>query len=116
MPRPQVRSVQPEGLLLAYAFFENINEADIYAPQPGEIGPWVKSRDEYRSKRKALLEQYNVPALQADWERQMLEAAANPGKRTDWDLAWDCLLKLTEGGDDGERILRIPPGNVGAGS
>ncbi len=37
----------------------------------------------------------------------MLEAAANPGKRTDWDLAWDCLLKLTESGD-GEKIMRIP--------
>lgn len=92
-----------------FAFFENIDEADIYAPQAGEIGPWLKSRDEYRQKREALLQQYNVPALQADWERQMLETAANPGKRTDWDLAWDCLLKLTEGGDDGERILRIPP-------
>ena len=56
---------------------------------------------------RALLEEYNVAALQADWEKQMLEAAANPGKRTDWDLAWDCLLKLTESGD-GEKIMRIP--------
>jgi hypothetical protein len=91
-----------------FAFFENINEADIFAPLPGEIGPWVKSRDEYRAKREALLHQYNVRTLQTDWERQMLQAAAEPGKRTDWDLAWDCLLKLTEGGDDGERIIRIP--------
>jgi hypothetical protein len=37
----------------------------------------------------------------------MLEAAANPGKRTDWDLAWDCLLKLTETGE-GDKIMRIP--------
>jgi hypothetical protein len=54
------------------------------------------------------LNEYNAPQLQADWERQMLEAAANPGKRTDWDLAWDCLLKLTETGD-GEKIIRIQP-------
>ena len=79
-----------------FAFFENLEEVDIDAPLPGEIGPYVKSRDEYRSKRRALLEEYNVAELQADWEKQMLEASANPGKRTDWDLAWDCLLKLTE--------------------
>jgi hypothetical protein len=91
-----------------FAFVDKINEADIDAPLPGEIGPYIKSRDEYRDKRQALLDQYKVPQLQADWERQMLEAAANPGKRTDWDLAWDCLLKLTEGGDDGEKIMRIP--------
>ena len=91
-----------------FAFVDKIEEADIDAPLPGEIGPYIKSRDEYRAKRKALLDQYKVPQLQADWERQMLEASANPGKRTDWDLAWDCLLKLTEGGDDGEKIMRIP--------
>ena len=92
-----------------YAFFENIDEADILAPLPGEIGPWLKSRDEYQAKRSALLAEYKVAELQANWEKNMLQAAADPGKRTDWDLAWDCLLKLTEGGDDGERILRTPP-------
>ena len=46
-----------------------------------------------------------MPGLQAEWEKEMLSTAANPGKRTDWDLAWDCLLKLTEGGD-GEKIIR----------
>jgi hypothetical protein len=92
-----------------FAFFESLNESDIYAPLPGEIGPWARSRDEYHQKREELLKQYNVAALQSDWERDMLDAAAHPGKRTDWDLAWDCLLKLTEGGDDGERIMRTPP-------
>jgi hypothetical protein len=91
-----------------FAFFEPIQEADIDAPLPGEIGPYLKNRDTYRAKRQELLAQYDVAAMQADWERQMLEAAANPGKRTDWDLAWDCLLKLTEGGEDGARIMRIP--------
>ncbi|MGH9594999.1 MAG: DUF1553 domain-containing protein, partial [Bryobacteraceae bacterium] len=32
----------------------------------------------------------------------------NPGKFTDWDLAWDVLLKLTVGGD-GEKIIRKKP-------
>lgn len=91
-----------------FAFFENLEEADIHAPLPGEIGPWLKMRDEFQSKRAALLREHNVAELQTDWEKNMLQASAEPGKRTDWDLAWDCLLKLTEGGDDGERILRIP--------
>ena len=33
---------------------------------------------------------------------------ANPGKWSDWDLAWDCVQKLTEGGD-GAAILPKPP-------
>lgn len=92
-----------------YAFFDNMQEVDADAPLPGEIGPFLEKNDEYRTKREELLKQYGVPALQSEWERQMLAAAADPGKRTDWDLAWDCLLKLTEGGADGERIMRIPP-------
>jgi len=92
-----------------YAFFDNVRETDIVAPLPGEIGPWLQKRDEYRAKRAELLKEYNVPELQASWEKEMLQAAANPGKRTDWDLAWDCLLKLTDGGWDGERIMRTPP-------
>ncbi|HYO82928.1 MAG TPA: DUF1553 domain-containing protein [Bryobacteraceae bacterium] len=91
-----------------FAFFENIVETDVHAPLPGETEAWAKVRDEYSVKRGALLKQYNVSELQADWEQNMLQAAAEPGKRTDWDLAWDCLLKLTEGGDDGERIIRVP--------
>lgn len=92
-----------------FAFFENLDEADIDAPLPGEIGPWLKTHDDYQMKRAALLKEYRVPELQPDWEKNMLQTAADPGKRTDWDLAWDCLLKLTEGGDDGERIMRLPP-------
>ena len=91
-----------------YSFFENMQEVDTEAPLAGEIGPWLQKRDEYRGKRKALIDQYKVPELQAAWEKEMLRASAKPGERTDWDLAWDCLLKLTEGGADGERIMRIP--------
>ncbi|MBX5494689.1 MAG: PSD1 domain-containing protein [Bryobacteraceae bacterium] len=90
-----------------FAFFDNVEEVDIDAPLPGELGPYLARYPEYRAKREALLKEYNVPELQAEWERRMLEAAAAPGKWSDWDLAWDCLLKLTEGGD-GEKIIRIP--------
>jgi hypothetical protein len=91
-----------------YAFFENLEEVEIDAPLPGEIGPWLKAREKYRSEREALLKEYGVAELQAAWEAKMLEASQNPGKWTDWDLAWDCLLKLTEGGD-GEKIIQIAP-------
>ena len=91
-----------------FAFFDKLEEVDIDAPLPGEAGPYLSTRSEYLRKRQELLEHYRVPQLQAAWEKEMLDAAANPGKRTDWDLAWDCLLKLTEGGD-GEKIIRKPP-------
>ncbi|HZO55060.1 MAG TPA: DUF1553 domain-containing protein, partial [Bryobacteraceae bacterium] len=91
-----------------FAFFDNLAEVDIDAPMPGELGPYLNKRPEYRAKRDAMLKEYNVPPLMAAWEKEMLYTSAHPGERTDWDLAWDCLLKLTEGGD-GERVIRIPP-------
>lgn len=90
------------------AFFDSMEEVDIDAPLPGEMGPWLRSVKAYRAERTKLLEEYNVPALQAAWEKDILYTIANPGKRTDWDLAWDCVLKLTEGGDGG-KIVQIAP-------
>jgi mono/diheme cytochrome c family protein len=92
-----------------FAFFDGLEEVEIDAPMPGEVGPWLASKGEYRAKREALLREYGVGPVMAAWEKEMLRAAANPGERTDWDLAWDCLLKLSEGGD-GERIIRKPAG------
>ncbi len=91
-----------------FAFFDNAEEVNIDAPLAGEIGPWLRTHDEYRKKREALLAEYNVAPLQADWEKNILYTIAHPGERTDWDLAWDCVNKLTEGGDGG-KIVQIPP-------
>jgi mono/diheme cytochrome c family protein len=90
------------------AFFDHLDEVDIDAPLPGELGPYLAKRDEYRAKRTALLKEYKVPELMPPWEEHMMRAEANPGKETDWDLAWDCLLKLTESGD-GQKMIHIPP-------
>jgi hypothetical protein len=90
-----------------YAFFDNAEEEDIDAPLPGETGLWLRKADEYEQKRETLIAQYKVREKQPAWEVDMLDASKNPGRRTDWDLAWDCLLKLTEGGDGG-RIIRNP--------
>jgi mono/diheme cytochrome c family protein len=90
------------------AFFDNVEETEIDAPLAGELGPWLRTRDEYRKKRQELLKEYHIAELQKEWEAKMLDAAANPGKYTDWDLAWDVLLKLTVGGD-GEKTIRKKP-------
>lgn len=94
--------IQQKDFYSMYAFFDNAEEEDIEAPLPQERD--VRGA-EYTAKREALIAEYKVRDLQPDWEKNMLQTAAEPGKRTDWDLAWDCLLKLTEGGD-GERIMR----------
>ncbi len=90
-----------------YAWFEPVEEVEIDAPLDGEIGPWLRTYAEYRQKREELLELYNVAELQAAWEKDILYTIAHPGERTDWDLAWDCVLKLTEGGD-GAKIVQMP--------
>jgi hypothetical protein len=90
-----------------FAFFDNVEEVDIDAPRPGELGPYLQRHREYEQKRQALLAEYHVPELQADWEQHLRQAIAEPGKYTDWDLAWDVVKKLTEGGD-GEKILLTP--------
>ncbi len=91
-----------------FAFFDNVEEVNIDAPLAGEVGPWLRTQAEYRAKRHKLLEEYNVAPLQAAWEKDILYTIAHPGERTDWDLAWDCVNKLTEGGD-GAKIVQIPP-------
>ncbi len=90
-----------------FAFYDNVEEVEIDAPMPGELGPYLARRGEYRAKRQALLEEYKVSPLQTEWEKEMRHTAAHLGERTDWDLAWAVLITLTEGGD-GAKILHIP--------
>ena len=90
-----------------FAFFDNAEELDLDAPRPGEMGPYLKGHAAYQAKREALLKRYNVAELQTAWEKDILYTIAHPGERTDWDLAWDCVNKLTEGGNGG-KIVRIP--------
>ncbi|MBM3774484.1 MAG: DUF1553 domain-containing protein, partial [Acidobacteria bacterium] len=88
------------------AFFENSIEVDLDAPLAGETGGYRRTFREYRRKWQALLEEYGVPPLMADWEENLRQAGAHPGKRTDWDTGYDILGKIV---DNGYRILRTPP-------
>jgi hypothetical protein len=83
-----------------YAFFNSAVELNIEAPTPEELGPYLQRKIEYDNKRKALLAEYNVSELQADWEKRILEAAANPGLSPSYDSAWDLLGVITDGGQE----------------
>ncbi len=95
-----------------YAFFDNVQDVHIAAPLPGEMGPYLRRRAEYVSKRQELLHEHHVPELQPEWERQMKIAGANPGERSDWDLCYDELFQMSDGGwevlykDPAERTFR----------
>jgi len=88
-----------------FAFFNEADEDHMDAPMPGELGPHMQARAAYDRKRRELLKANHLPELQAEWEKGMVEAAANPGKRLDWDHAFDDLRTDCE---DGEKILRTP--------
>ena len=94
-----------------FSFFNNAEEVDIDAPLPGEIGPYTSAVAAYQQKRQELLQQYRVPELMRAWEKELLEAAANPGQRLDWDNALT-ELKSSEAQpvyNQGEQILRTDP-------
>ncbi|MDW8356044.1 MAG: PSD1 and planctomycete cytochrome C domain-containing protein [Bryobacterales bacterium] len=87
------------------AYFERAEEDEIDAPLPGEIGPYLRALPDYRRKRQELLTQYNIPALQAEWERNLRDAAANPGRRLDWDFQFTSFRVMV---DAGEKMLHTP--------
>ncbi len=89
-----------------FAYFNQLDEVDVDAPRPGEMGPYLMGLPEYRERRRELLAKGRVFELQPAWEAQMKEAAANPGKWTDWDHAFDALQKYL---DRSERTLAKPP-------
>lgn len=88
-----------------FAFFNNIEEQLSPAPLPGELGPYLRTHDEYRLKRGELLAEYGVPEMQPAWEKQVIYHGRNPGEDTRWDVNWDTLAKMTDGGD---RFIFIP--------
>ena len=95
-----------------FSFFNNAEEVNIDAPLAGEIGPFSLKVVEYRKNRQKLLDEYRVPELMREWEKNLLRAASHPGERLDWDNALT-ELKSSESQpvyNQGEKILRLDPG------
>lgn len=90
-----------------FAFFNELDEVDIDAPLPGEVGPFLDAKPGFHRQLEAIYGKYKVRDLQRPWERKMLWAAENPGVEHEWDTSWDILALYL---DDGQRILRTPPG------
>jgi Protein of unknown function (DUF1553)/Protein of unknown function (DUF1549)/Planctomycete cytochrome C len=86
------------------AFFNSVDEADIDAPLPGEMGPYLANQSRCANARRELLKQYDVGPLQTAWEPKAIEAGKHPGKYGgDWDLAWTVLW------NDERKILLTDP-------
>jgi hypothetical protein len=75
-----------------------VEEEYVDAPLPGEVEPYRSKRDEYLSKRQALLEEYGVTRLMPPWEEKVRWAAKNVGKLTDWDITYDVIFQMSDGG------------------
>jgi mono/diheme cytochrome c family protein len=69
-----------------FAFVDRLEERDIDAPLPGEMGPFLKARPEFDRARKHLLGQHNVAELQAAWEKRLKQAVEKPGENLEWDF------------------------------
>ncbi len=89
-----------------FAFFNSALEEDIDAPLPGEMGPYLAARPAYDKARTALLAKSNVPELEADWERNMRQTLADPGKRLDWDFE---ITAIRASLDNAEKMLLADP-------
>jgi mono/diheme cytochrome c family protein len=88
------------------AFFNTQEEVNIQAPLAGELGPYLAAKPEYDRKRRALLEEYKIPAALADYESKLRESALNPGHHEDWDFAYG---EFTHTVDNARKVLFLDP-------
>ena len=88
------------------AFFNTQEEVNVPAPLPGEIGPYLAARPEYLRHKQELLDQYGIPAAEADWETKLRYANQHPGEHEDWDFAYG---ELTHTVDNGRKVLFLDP-------
>lgn len=79
-----------------FAFENNIEERDIDAPLPGEVGPYLRARPVYDRERKDILEQYGIAPLQTEWESHIREAILKPGANLEWDFAVTAYVAMED--------------------
>ncbi len=89
-----------------FAFLNDLDEVNIDAPLPGEIGPYLQAKPEFDAKVAQIYEKYKVRELQRPWEAKMLWASENVGVEYEWDTSWDIIALYL---DRGQEILRTPP-------
>jgi len=88
-----------------FAYVANLDENDIEAPMPGEIGPHMRARPEYDKQRAEILKEYGVAELQAKYEAKLKQTVERPGV----DLEWDFQVTEFKGGTDlALKMLAIP--------
>ena len=90
-----------------FAFFDELDEVEIDAPLPGEVGPYLSAKPGFDRQLQAIYDKYKVRELLEPWTAKMLWASQNPGVEYQWDTSWDILALYL---DDGQRILRTPRG------
>jgi hypothetical protein len=89
-----------------FAFFNSVDEEDIDAPLPGEVGPYLQALPEWKRKRQALLEEYEVPELLQQWEAKMVEAIDHPGRSPEWDFSLTSMKAMF---NNAVRVLKKGP-------
>ncbi len=88
------------------SFFERTDEAEINAPLPGEVGPYLAALPEYDKKRAALLAEFEVPTLQPLWEAKIITAIDDAGRTPEWDFALTSMKAMF---DRTLRVMKTPP-------
>ena len=88
------------------AFFNTQEEANIAAPLPGEVGPYLAARPQYEKERRALLEEYKIPQAESDWEDKLRYAQQHPTEHDDWIFAYG---EFTHNVDNAKKVLFQDP-------
>ncbi|GMW00278.1 MAG: hypothetical protein AMXMBFR84_14160 [Candidatus Hydrogenedentota bacterium] len=99
-----------------FAFFNSADEINVNAPTEEQSRLYQAARPAYEEKRKTILSpiERELAALQAEWERQMLEAVDNPDTADHrWLRTWEVLglvwgQNFGEGQHEGTVIVRTP--------
>ena len=89
-----------------FAFFHGAMDTDIEAPMPGEMGPYMAARPGFDRKRAALLAEYNIPQLQAEWEPSIRRAMTDPGKDLEFDFSVTSMRAMF---DHADRVVMTTP-------
>src|SRR3982751_3742133 len=88
------------------AFFNTQEEANIPAPLPSEIGPYLAARPAYDVQRQELLAEYKILENEADWEEKLRYAALHPGEHDDWSFAYGEFTHII---DNARKVLFTDP-------